>query len=565
MILGIDLGTTNSAVGLWTNEGPVLIPNSLGDLLTPSAVSIADDGALLVGMAARERQVTHPQMTATTFKRYMGSTRSTRLGSLNLSPEELSSLVLRSLKADAETYLGDQVDKAVITVPAYFSDRQRKATVKAGQLAGLNVERLVNEPTAAALAYGIQNLEEETPFLMFDLGGGTFDVSLIQIFDGVVEVRASAGDNRLGGEDFNDALIALAVEKLQDPRVSDQAGGVLRQTLRAAAERTRRALSDADQAAFAFVWRDQSYQVDIWADDFERQVSGLIDRLRAPVLQALRDGSIKAEQLGEIVLVGGATRMPIIRKAVTRMFGRFPSNALHPDHAIALGAAVQAGLRSKGEGLDEIRMTDVCPYTLGIDVGERLSGGRFRSGLFQPIIERNTVVPASRMRSFTTISDNQTVVRFGVYQGEAREVASNIELGSVSIAVPPKAAGHVEVQCRFSYDISGLLEVDILVPETGEARQLVIVDDGTPGEALDARRRVLADLKIHPRDEDANAAVLARAARCYEAFIGEERAFVAQLISMFQAALDDQDHRVIAKVRSSVEAALNQLEGERYL
>jgi len=567
MIIGIDLGTTNSAVAVWRDGEPVLVPNSLGDLLTPSAVSLGDDGGLLVGMAARERQSTHPNQTATTFKRFMGTTQRLRLGAKDYAPEELSSMVLRSLKADAEAWLGEPVTGAVITVPAYFNDRQRKATRRAGELAGLKIERLVNEPTAAALAYGIHTLGEEKPFLVFDLGGGTFDVSLVEIFDGVIEVRASAGDNRLGGEDFNAVLIKLAREKLDPPRLGDDNPAAFTEVLRAAAERTRRALSDAESAPFSIVWGQTAFEFTIQASDFELRCSDLLSRLREPVLRSLRDGRTQAEGLSEIVLVGGATRMPMVRRAVTRMFGRFPNFALHPDHAVALGAAIQAGLKARNADLDEIRLTDVCPFTLGVDTAERGGDGRVHRHVFSPIIERNTVVPASRVKSFSTVQDNQTFVEFNIYQGESHDLSENIKLGSIRVAAPPKPAGHVSLDCRFSYDASGLLEVDVTVNDTGLTKQLVIMDedDGAAAPDLEARRKALEALKVHPREDAANAAVLARANRCYASLLAERREYVGMQISRFQSVLDQQEPRQIETARKELEGLLDQIEGERYL
>jgi molecular chaperone HscC len=566
MIVGIDLGTTNSAVAMFRDGMPVLIPNSLGDVLTPSAVGLSDGGAILVGMAARDRQSTHPQLTATAFKRLMGTQQKVKLGRDRYSAEDLSALVLRALKADAEAWLGEKVESAVITVPAYFNDRQRKATKRAGELAGLRVERLINEPTAAALAHGIHEKEDKHPFLVFDLGGGTFDVSIVEIFEGVIEVRASAGDNRLGGEDFNDLVVEMA--KAGVPALADFGhDSRLRAVMRAAAERTRRALTGAETATLSFVWEGTSYDYELTARAFEEAAEPLIARLRDPVLRSLRDSNILAERLSEVILVGGATRMPIVRKAVTRMFGRFPGAGVDPDQAVALGAAVQAGLRAKDAALDEIRLTDVCPFTLGVETAQRDRMGRLHAGLFSPIIERNTVIPASRAHSFSTMGDNQSLVDIGVYQGEARNVSANVLLGRLRVPVPPRPAGTVQVDCRFSYDTSGLLEVDVTVPETGVARQLVICDDteAPDSEAIAARREALAALKVHPRDDAANAALLARAGRCYESFVGERRDLVGQLLLAFHEMLEGQDPRKIDEARREVELRLDALEGERFL
>jgi molecular chaperone HscC len=569
MWVGIDLGTTNSAVAVFAEGAARILPNALGHRLTPSAVSLGDDGALLVGLAARERQVTHPQLTATAFKRYMGSTRTTRLGKRDFLPEELSALVLRQLKADAEAALGETVTGAVITVPAYFNDRQRKATRRAGELAGLNVERLVNEPTAAALAHGIHQRDANTQFLVFDLGGGTFDVSVLELFEGVIEVRSSTGDNFLGGEDFNELLIDWLFKEHQAllgvaRKDTDPA---LYQVLRAAAERGRRALTTADPVDFTLTWQGQAHASALSREAFDKLAEPLMTRLREPVLRALRDAGVKAAGLDQVVLIGGATRMPVVRQAVAKMFGRFPALGPDPDEAVALGAAIQAGLKARDAALREVVLTDVCPYSLGVDVGERLPDGTIRSGLFEPIIERNTVVPASRVKSFGTMNDRQRQVEFGIFQGESRHVAQNIRLGTITIPVPQAKAGEVQLDCRFTYDINGLLEVDVEVAGTGERRALTIVGDGEAPDpvTLEQRRAALAALKVHPREDATNAALLARAARCYEEQLGTRREQVGRWILVFEQALERQDPREITRLREELQQALDALEGETFL
>lgn len=566
MIIGIDLGTTNSAAAVWRDGEAALVPNRLGHVLTPSAVSIGDDGEVIVGLAARERMASHPHVTATAFKRYMGTRRTARLGKRDFTPEELSALVLRSLKADAEAFLGEAVTEAVITVPAYFNDKQRKATHRAGELAGLKVERLVNEPTAAALAYGIHQLADETRFLVFDLGGGTFDVSIVEIFEGIIEVRASTGDNHLGGEDFNELLVGLMREAHAEAfGEAGRGDDPLHQKLREAAERARRALSSGQEAEMRLVWNDAEYRHTVTAGAFEEAAKPLIDRLREPVLRSMRDSGLKSAELSEIILIGGATRMPLVRSAVTRMFGRFPNATVNPDEAVALGAAVQAGLKSRDEALKEVVVTDVCPYSLGVETARRLPGGGIEDGLFAPIIERGTVIPASRIHSFGTMHDNQTKVEFGIYQGEARLVRDNVEIGRTSVRVPRGPAGQ-QVDVRFSYDVSGLLEVDIVVPQTGERVSLTI-NDGMAGDeaALDKARKSLAALKVHPRDEAENKAAIARGEKCYENFLGEQRYWVGEVLSRFTAALETQDPRTIDAARKELHQVLDSLEGETFL
>jgi len=569
VIIGIDLGTTNSATAVWHNGAAELIPNSLGQVLTPSAVSITEAGEVLVGLPARDCQATRPEVTATAFKRYMGTDKVTTLGKRRFRPEELSALVLRSLKTDAEAYLGGPVTGAVITVPAYFNDTQRKATRRAGELAGLPVERLINEPTAAALAYGIHLQAVETRFLVFDLGGGTFDVSVLELFEGIIEVRSSTGDTRLGGEDFNELLIEDMFRTFEaewgvahpseDPR--------LYQRLRDQAERARRVLTSEPEAQLQVVWRERAFEHRVTAQRFEELAQPLLERLRTPVQRALRDARIQAHQLKEVVLVGGATRMPIVRRAVARMFGRFPSMAVNPDEAVALGAAIQAGLKGRDAALREVVLTDVCPYTLGVDIAERLPDGTLRPGVFAPIIERNTVIPASRGRVFSTVQDGQQMVRFGIYQGESRLAEENIKLGSVEIDVPPRRAGGVSVDCRFTYDINGLLEVDAHVPQTGERRELLITNEasGMTAAEVQLRRRELAALKVYPREQEINAAALRRAHRAYEQFIGDQRELIGSWIRSFEVALNSQDPRTVEIARQKLHKALDQIEGERFL
>ncbi|MGV3512125.1 MAG: Hsp70 family protein [Novosphingobium sp.] len=568
MLIGIDLGTTNSAVALWQADGSgggaaQLVPNALGALLTPSAVSVLPDGTTLVGAAALDRMGLKDGATATSFKRYMGTDRKVRLGKKEFSSEELPALVLMALRDDVTALTGNCPTEAVITVPAYFNDRQRKATRRAGELAGLTVRRLINEPTAAALAFGLQDKAEREPFLVFDLGGGTFDVSIVEMFEGIVEVRASAGDNRLGGDDFNTAL-ATAVRgrldpdgllaKLEEPR----AQALLLQ----AAERAKRALSEGQEAEFAVTVEDQRLSTTITTSEFETQAEGLIRRLRDPVVRALRDSQIDAASLSEVVLVGGATRMPVVRKAITRLFGRFPNSSVHPDHAVALGAAIQGGLIARDGGLEEIRITDVCPFTLGIETAEHSARGTIQQGLFSPIIERNTPVPVSRSGLYSTIGDNQKQIEVKIYQGEAREVSGNVHLGQIKVPVPARPAGEVSIDVRFSYDSSGLLEVDVAVPLTGAKHNLVIIDeeDRKAAKDLDARRKALAALKHHPREEAGNQALLARAERCYEEFLGDVRAHVGDRTRVFVAALDSQDPRRIADAGADLAQLLDMLE-----
>lgn len=563
MLVGIDLGTTNSAVALWLDGAPQLVPNALGKELTPSAVSLAKGGQTWVGEAALDRMATHPGDTATSFKRMMGTAANVTLAGTTLTPEDLSAMVLRSLADDVEHMTGERPTAAVITVPAYFNERQRRATRRAGEIAGLEVKRLINEPTAAALAFGLTDRGDREPFLVFDLGGGTFDVSIVEMFEGIVEVRASAGDNRLGGDDFDEALVRLVEPMLEGRAALDLLAADRRRALMTlAAERTRRALSTAEAAEFTVVADGVPLTARVSTEAFEEAAAPLVKRLRDPVIRALRDCHIDVRTLSDIVLVGGATRMPVVRKALTRMFGRFPNATVHPDHAVALGAAIQAGLLSGGDGLEEIRITDVAPFTLGVDTATRDQHGRMHDGIFAPIIERNTPVPVSRVERFHTIADNQREIAFGIYQGEARDVKNNVKLGEIRAPVPPRPAGEVQVEVRFTYDTSGLLEVDLEVPASGLKRNLVIVDEEDKRSAKDiaGRRKLLEKLKVHPRDEAENVAMLARAERAYEGFTGHLRDVIGGLLTEFQGALEKQDPRMIADAREALGKLIDEIE-----
>jgi molecular chaperone HscC len=566
MIVGIDLGTTNSLVGVWIDGRAQLIPNALKVNLTPSVVSVDEGGDILVGQAAVERMLTHPHLTASVFKRYMGTAKSLPLGKKHYRAEELSALVLRSLKRDAEEFTGEKVSEAVISVPAYFNNAQRNATRTAGELAGLKVERLINEPTAAALAYGLHQSKPESQFLVFDLGGGTFDVTILELFDGVMEVRSSAGDNFLGGEDFVELLIERFVhhgysEGLK-PKDLEQ-NPKLRQSLRREAELAKRRLTDSAETTMSVSMSGRVVEMRVTEEDLQTWAEPLLRRIRQPVETSLRDARILPSQLDQILLVGGATRMPIVRKLVARLFGRFPSTEIHPDEAVALGVAVQAGLKSRDAALNEVVLTDVCPYSLGVEFAQRSTTSQaIQAGFFQPVIERNNVIPTSRVESFSTLVDNQSYVEIRIYQGESRLVKDNIFLGKVQVKVPPKPAGKEPIEVRFTYDINGLLEVEAMVVSTGVKKSVVIEE--RPGVLSDSevkeRLAVLAALKIHPSDQLENRTLLARGDRLYEQSLGVVREQVGFETAQFSATLLTQDPLLVARARNHLSLFLDSVE-----
>lgn len=561
MYLGIDLGTTNSLAAIYRDGEAHLIPNAHGHVLTPSAVSLADDGTLLVGLAARERLASHPGQTAVTFKRWMGTDKLTRLGNKDYRAEELSAMVLKSLKADAEAWLGAEVTEAVVTVPAYFNDVQRRATKHAAELAGLKVERLLNEPTAAGLAYGLQERQDHSTFLVFDLGGGTFDVSVLEYFDGVVEVRSSAGDTRLGGEDFVAALEALFLARCTELSAQEREQIVSSKALWRSAEQAKRDLTDADSAEMRLQWKDKVFTHTVQRSEFEAACEDLIKRLRRPIERALGDARLAPNELSEVVLVGGASRMPLVRQTVTKLFQRLPLRTINPDETIARGAAIQAALKARDAALEEVVLTDVMPYSLGVIASEFINGRRF-GDRFSPIIERNTPVPVSRVQSYNTVADNQAQILFDIRQGESPIGSENMALGTLEIDVPPKPAGQVSVNVRISYDANGMLEVEVKDERQQLMASKIIQPAGASMSADDIAQALkrLQALKQHPREQQENIYLIERAKRLYEDRLGDQRQWLQKWIAQFEIVLDTQDAKEVARAREEFRSALDSLD-----
>lgn len=559
-IIGIDLGTTNSLVAVWKDGKATIIPNVLNKNLTPSIISVDENNQILVGDVAKERLITHPECTVANFKRFMGSDKKFKLGAYTFTPEELSSFILKRLKEDAESYLGEEVLEAVISVPAYFNDAQRKATKRAGELAGLKVERLISEPTAAAIAYGLHQEQDETQFLVFDLGGGTFDISILELFEGVMEVKSIAGDNFLGGEDFNKLLVEYFIEtnKLDLKELDRKETS----TIFKQAELCKKSLSNKEKATMTLRLGETTLETELDRSKFERLASDLIIKLRHPVERALRDADISPSEIEAVILIGGSTRMPLVRNVVSKMFNKLPYSNINPDEAVALGAAIQAALKEKNSDLKELVLTDVCPYTLGVEVANRMEGENYESGYFLPIIERNSPVPISKVEKLVTIRDNQTKISIKVYQGESRRVENNIALGELKVSVPRDKAGKEAVAVRYTYDINGLLEVEATILSTGIKETLII--ENSPGsmteEEIKERMLALKDIKIHPRDKTENRLLLARGERLYEESLGEMRDYIAKLLSEFERILSTQDSRLIEKNAKLLTERLDELE-----
>ncbi len=488
--VGIDLGTTNSLVARLENGQPTIVPNARGGRSTPSVVGLDASGRLHVGASARAQLLTHPDRTVAEVKRSMGTTERVRLGDRTYTPTEVSGLVLRALKEDASLALGDTVEEAVVTVPAYFTDAQRQATKDAGELAGLRVERILNEPTAAALAYGIDRLDAEEHVVVYDLGGGTFDVSVLEMFGGVLDVKATAGNNRLGGGDFDRLLVDhLRAEILRTHGADLRGDARAMARLLAAAERAKMELSDARSAVIdlPLLAPNVSFRTEVSRATFDALVEELVRSTLTCLDAALADAKIAKGTVSEIVLVGGSSRVPLVRQRVAEYFGKEPRTHVNPDEAVALGAAIQMGLKTGGISAETgIMITDVAPFTLGVETQSR-AGSQTVYGTFAPIIPRNSTVPVSRTERFSTTADGQKSVTVRVFQGESRYTKNNVFLDEYTIdGVPPSLAGRESVAITFTYDINGILDVTTEVVSTGKKASLVI--DKSPRRMTDEER-----------------------------------------------------------------------------
>ncbi len=562
MVIGIDLGTTNSLVAYFTEEGPKIIPNRLGKNLTPSVVSIDEEEQIYVGELAVERKFLHPHSAASVFKRDMGSQKKFSLLHREFTAEELSSFGLRSLKEDAEYYLGEKVTEAVISVPAYFNDERRRATKRAGELAGLRVERIISEPTAAAIAYGLYKSRENARFLVFDLGGGTFDVSILELFDDILEVHAVAGDNYLGGEDFTNIIEQMFLEHFpelgqfyQDEKVR---GYIHKQ-----ANLCKLGFTGEKSSLMECRIQGELYSLEVNQKEYELACSELLERIKSQIQRSLSDAKIRVADIDKVVLVGGATKSPIIRKFVAKLFRKLPDININPDEAVALGAAIQAAMKERKEAIQEVILTDVCPFTLGTEVVQEWTAVKFDTGIFCPIIERNTVIPTSRTERLYTAYDNQECIRVNVLQGESRIAGNNLSLGELVIDIPKGAAGVEAVDVTYTYDINSILEVEVKVLSTNEIKRKVFCgnNNNQTQEEIEERFKVLSYLKIHPREREENKYLLLRGERMYEEKLGEERRLLGHILHKFEDALNSYDAGKIESVKKELKEVLEQMEG----
>ncbi|ECR7546778.1 molecular chaperone HscC [Salmonella enterica] len=539
LAIGIDLGTTNSLIAVWQDGAAQLIPNKFGEYLTPSIISMDENKQILVGKPAAARKTSHPDKTAALFKRAMGSNTHWHLGEESFNAPELSSLVLRSLKEDAEDYLQQPIKDVVISVPAYFSDEQRKHTRLAAELAGLNAVRLINEPTAAAMAYGLHT-QQNSRSLVFDLGGRTFDVTVLEYATPIIEVHASAGDNYLGGEDFTHLLLDEVLKRwnLDKSALTDSDLAALYACVEAAK------CASGSPLRMSWLYQESVLENTFYDDELEALWLPLLNRLRTPIEQALRDSRLKPEQIDSLVLVGGASQMPLVQRIAVRLFGKLPYQSYDPSTIVALGAATQAACRLRHEDVEEVILTDICPYSLGVEVNRQGV-----PGIFSPIIERNTTVPVSKVETYSTMHPEQDSICVRVYQGESHKVKNNILIDSFDVMLKPN--GHIQaIDIRFSYDINGLLEVDVLL-EDGKSESRIISHNATSltTQQIDASRERLQALKIYPRDMLINRTFKAQLEEQWSRALGDEREMLGEIITDFDAALLSNDMQRVDDVR----------------
>ncbi|MEH2941785.1 molecular chaperone DnaK [Lachnospiraceae bacterium KK002] len=542
-IIGIDLGTTNSCVAVMEGGKPVVIANTEGARTTPSVVAFTKTGERLVGEPAKRQAVTNAEKTISSIKREMGTDHKRAIDDKNYSPQEISAMILQKLKADAENYLGEKVTDAVITVPAYFNDAQRQATKDAGKIAGMDVKRIINEPTAAALAYGLDN-EKEQKIMVYDLGGGTFDVSIIEIGEGVIEVLSTSGDNRLGGDDFDQKITDYMLAEFKKTDGVDLSGDKMAlQRLKEAAEKAKKELSSATTTNInlpfitATAEGPKHFDMNLTRAKFDELTHDLVERTAVPVQNALKDAGLTASELGQVLLVGGSTRIPAVQDKVKQLTGKEPSKSLNPDECVALGASIQGGKLAGDAGAGEILLLDVTPLSLSIET---------MGGVATRLIERNTTIPTKKSQIFSTAADNQTAVDINVVQGERQFVRDNKSLGQFRLdGIPPARRGVPQIEVTFDIDANGIVNVSAKDLGTGKEQHITITAGSNMSDA-DIEKAVKEAAEFEAQDKKRKEAIDTR---------NDADSFVFQT----ENALKEVGDNIDGADKAAVEADLNAL------
>lgn len=554
-IIGIDLGTTNSLATIWKSGQAVVIRNSLGDVLTPSVVGVDDNGEILVGKVAAERLVSAPDKTAAEFKRQMGTSAKINLGGKSFSPEQLSSLVLKKIKQDAEAFLGEEIEEAIISVPAYFDDKRRSATKAAAEMSGLKVERLINEPSAAALAYLQKNGYKDGTYMVVDFGGGTLDVSIIDSFDSVMEILAVAGDNQLGGKDFNEAIYKEFISKnelIEDTLTPEEKAAIYR-----TAEACKIALTTMPMSFMNVVVNNKSYSLTLDNNSLIKIASNVFERVERPIKKVLRDARIKMDELEAIILVGGSCKMPTVAAFIENITGTKVTRDINPDTAIAVGAGIFAGMKSRNEEFKDIIMTDICPFSLGVACQDYRTNEMFMDF----VIQRNSMLPCSREHTYYAVGNNQTRFLIRIYQGESVVPEANILLGTLDIQCPPTAIHEPLAKTRLTYDINGILMIDVETMDGRKSSKVIMSDSGRLSDAeIERLKEKMESLKLSPADREESRLLIARAERVIEETLNSERTNIVNVLMNYKYALQEGRERDVRSAYEKLKEVLDNTE-----